>query len=277
MTPDSSGPAAVPPPNTSTPPSPPIPQPSPPRILIVEDEPAIADTLAFALAGEGFVTEWHSLGRDALAAAGSGAFDLLILDVGLPDISGFDVCRELRRHSEVPMIFLTARSDEIDRIVGLELGADDYVAKPFSPREVVSRVRAILRRLRPRGDGAGNGGSNGVGTGAMSTLFTVDADGARIAWRGTWLSLTRYEYGLLATLVAQPGRIFSRAQLMQRVWQDAGESFERTVDAHVKTLRAKLRGVAGDDPIETHRGLGYSLRREIPAAPLSPPAASQRQ
>ena len=229
------------------------------RILIVEDEPAIADTLAFALSGEGFATEWRSLGREALAAVNDGGFDLVILDVGLPDIGGFDVCRELRRHSDVPVIFLTARSDEIDRIVGLELGADDYVAKPFSPREVVSRVRAILRRLRPRG---GAHDAHGAANGA-ATPFTVDADGARIAYCGTWLSLTRYEYGLLATLAGHPGRIFSRAQLMARVWQDAGESLERTVDAHVKTLRAKLREVTGDDPIETHRGLGYSLRRDL--------------
>jgi len=225
----------------------------PARILIVDDESAIADTLAYALRTEGFDTECVGLGRDALAAlavAGAGGPALVILDVGLPDMSGFDVCRELRRVSDVPVLFLTARADEVDRIVGLELGADDYVSKPFSPREVASRVRAILRRARPNGHAADE-----------MRRFTHDAPGARIAFHGTWLGLTRYEYRLLATLLERPGRVFSRAQLMDRVWHDAEDSLERTVDAHIKTLRAKLRAVReDDDPIETHRGLGYSLR-----------------
>ena len=219
------------------------------RILIVEDEPAIADTLAFALKRDGFLTECLSLGRDALAAAASRTHALIVLDVGLPDMSGFDVCRELRRFSEVPVIFLTARSDEVDRIVGLELGADDYVAKPFSPREVASRVRAILRRVQRPASNSNN-----------TAPFQIDQDGARIAYHDTWLSLTRYEFGLLAALLDKPGRILSRAQLMERVWSDAEESLDRTVDAHVKTLRAKLKAVRDDDPIETHRGQGYSLR-----------------
>lgn len=219
------------------------------RILIVEDEPAIADTLSYTLKTEGFSTECCSLGKDALVAIGKGAHSLIILDIGLPDMSGFDVCREIRRASDVPVIFLTARSEEVDRIVGLELGADDYVPKPFSPREVASRVRAILRRARP------------VACASASPKFVVDAEGARISYRGVRISLTRYEYGLLSALLERPGRILSRAQLMERVWKDAEESFERTVDAHVKTLRAKLRAVCDEDPIETHRGLGYSIRQ----------------
>ncbi|HLA34378.1 MAG TPA: two-component system response regulator CreB [Rhodocyclaceae bacterium] len=223
---------------------------SPPRILIVDDEPAIAATLAYALRTEGFQVECVGLGREALALLQCDQFALLVLDVGLPDINGFDVCRELRRRSDVPVIFLTARSDEVDRIVGLELGADDYVAKPFSPREVASRVRAILRRARPN-------------AAAARTRFVLDADAARASYDGVALALTRYEYRLLATLLEKPGRVLSRAQLMERVWSDAEESLERTVDAHIKTLRAKLRPLCGeDDPIETHRGLGYSLRRE---------------
>lgn len=219
------------------------------RILIVEDEPAIADTLSYTLKTEGFATECCTLGRDALVAIGKGGHALVILDVGLPDISGFDVCREIRRTSDIPVIFLTARSEEVDRIVGLELGADDYVAKPFSPREVASRARAILRRTRP--------------TAPPSAIpkFVVDAECARIAYCGVRVSLTRYEYGLLSALLERPGRILSRAQLMERVWCDAEESFERTVDAHVKTLRAKLRAICDEDPIETHRGLGYSIRQ----------------
>lgn len=222
------------------------------RILIVDDEPAISDTLAYALQADGFASDCCTLGAEALARLDAGGHDLVVLDVGLPDISGFDVCRLLRRSSDVPVIFLTARSDEVDRIVGLELGADDYVAKPFSPREVVSRVRAILRRSRSELRG-------GAGTSAPPR-FTVDGDGLRVAYHGVWLNLTRYEYLLLALLLARPGRILSRGQIMESVWQDSGESLERTVDTHVKTLRGKLRAVCADEePIATHRGLGYSI------------------
>lgn len=222
------------------------------KILIVDDEPAISDTLAYALRADGFTSECCTLGAEALARLTAGEHDLVVLDVGLPDMSGFDVCRALRRRSEVPVIFLTARSDEVDRIVGLELGADDYVAKPFSPREVVSRVRAILRRTRPR--------TTADSEEPSPRQFSVDDQGLRIAYHGVWLSLTRYEYLLLALLLARPGRVFSRVQIMESVWQDCGESLERTVDTHIKTLRSKLRAVrADDDPIVTHRGLGYSL------------------
>ena len=222
------------------------------NILIVDDEPAISDTLAYALRADGFTSECCTLGAEALARLADVEHDLVVLDVGLPDMSGFDVCRALRRRSEVPVIFLTARSDEVDRIVGLELGADDYVAKPFSPREVVSRVRAILRRTRPR--------TTADSEEPSPRQFNVDDQGLRIAYHGVWLSLTRYEYLLLALLLARPGRVFSRVQIMESVWQDCGESLERTVDTHIKTLRGKLRAVrADDDPIVTHRGLGYSL------------------
>ncbi|PAT43663.1 two-component system response regulator CreB [Vandammella animalimorsus] len=251
------------------------------RILIVEDEPAIAQTLAYALQAEGFATEWVALGAAALQALQLGAapqpqqpqqpspFALAVLDVGLPDMSGFDLCRTIRQHGELPVLFLTARSDEVDRIVGLEIGADDYVSKPFSPREVASRVRAILRRTRKGGAGAaaqpqqsqaGDAAQQGQ-QGQARGPFLHDESGLRIAFHGQWLSLTRYEYRLLATLLARPGRVFSRAVLMEKVWSDAQESLDRTVDAHIKTLRAKLRAVQAEaDPIETHRGLGYSLR-----------------
>jgi two-component system, OmpR family, catabolic regulation response regulator CreB len=225
------------------------------NILIVDDEPAISDTLAYALRADGFAAESCTLGGQALARLADGAHDLVVLDVGLPDMSGFDVCRALRRHSDIPVLFLTARSDEIDRIVGLELGGDDYVAKPFSPREVVSRIRAILRRLRPERltNGAAPTFENGP-------VFTVDRNSLRIAFHGTWLNLTRYEYLLLALLLERPGRILSRPQIMESVWQDGGESLERTVDTHIKTLRGKLRALRPDDEvIVTHRGLGYSI------------------
>ncbi|WP_426167753.1 two-component system response regulator CreB [Pseudoduganella sp. R-34] len=234
-------------------------------ILIVEDEQAIADSIAFALGKEGFAPHHVMLGEQALAAAREQAPALVILDVGLPDISGLDVCRRLRQFSEVPVIFLTARSDEIDRIVGLEIGADDYVTKPFSPRELVARVRVILRR-------AGNGNGNGVVPAApvsppsapaasRTPGFELRAAEARILFRGQPLDLTRYEYLLLKTLVEHPGHVLSRAQLMDRVWCDAPETLDRTVDAHVKSLRAKLRAIdESADPIQTHRGMGYSLQ-----------------
>ena len=229
-------------------------------ILIVEDEQAIADSIAFALGKEGFAPHHVMIGEQALVAARELSPALVILDVGLPDISGLDVCRRLRQFSEVPVIFLTARSDEIDRIVGLEIGADDYVTKPFSPRELVARVRVILRR-------AGNGSAPAAAATApapaasRSPGFELRAAEARILFAGQPLDLTRYEYLLLKTLVEHPGHVLSRAQLMDRVWCDAPETLDRTVDAHVKSLRAKLRAIDDNaDPIQTHRGMGYSLQ-----------------
>lgn len=220
------------------------------RVLIVDDEPAIADTLSYALRSEGFVCQCCGLGSQALQLLTDNSFDFVVLDVGLPDITGFEVCRELRRFSDIPVLFLTARSDEVDRILGLELGADDYVSKPFSPREIASRIRAIQRRLQPAPKTTPT---------SSNPLFSHDPDGQRIAFSGTWLQLTRYEYRLLALLLQRPGRILSRSQIMETVWQDDGESLERTVDTHIKTLRKKLRDHSLDDLIITHRGLGYSL------------------
>jgi two-component system catabolic regulation response regulator CreB len=218
------------------------------RVLLVEDEGAIAQTVEFALRADGFETAHATSGRAALDLAAGTAFDLAIVDIGLPDIDGFAVCRELRRGTDLPVIFLTARAAEPERVRGLELGADDYVAKPFSPRELVARVRAVLRRSR--------------GTRAPGG-FTHDADGHRVHFRGRLLDLTRYEYLLLAALLQRPGAILTRAQLLDRVWGSDSEPSDRVVDTHVKTLRAKLREVAADaDPIRTQRGLGYSLQAD---------------
>lgn len=223
-----------------------------PTILLVEDETAIADTVLYALRADGFEAEHCLTGQDALRAARERRHDLAILDVGLPDIGGFALCRELRRGRDLPVIFLTARDAEADRVLGLELGADDYVVKPFSPRELVARVRALLRRMQAAAGKAT--------TSTTAGAFAHDADGLRIRYHDHVLDLTRYEYGLLAALLARPGAVLSRAQLMDRVWGDALDSGDRTVDTHVKTLRAKLRALApGEDPIRTHRGLGYSL------------------
>ena len=224
-----------------------------PRILLVEDESAIADTVLYALREDGHDAVHCLTAGAALEAAAHEAFELAILDVGLPDLGGFALCRQLRARGDLPVIFLTARQEEADRVLGFELGADDYVPKPFSPRELVARVRAVLRRARAAGDAAG-------ASPVPVTGFEHDSDGMRVRYRGRLLDLTRYEYGLLAALLARPGAVLSRAQLMDRVWGDALETGDRTIDTHVKTLRAKLHAVApGADPIRTHRGLGYSL------------------
>jgi two-component system catabolic regulation response regulator CreB len=218
-------------------------------VLIVEDELAIADSIAYALRTDGFTPLHVALGQQALDAMQlPDAPALIVLDVGLPDMNGFEVCRRLRQFSNVPVIFLTARSDEIDRIVGLEIGADDYVTKPFSPRELVARIRVVLRRLAP------------APVPAKAQRFELREQEARVIYCGQPLDLTRYEYLLLKALLDHPGHVLSRAQLMDRVWADAPDTLDRTVDAHVKSLRAKLRLVdAGADPIHTHRGMGYSL------------------
>ncbi len=226
------------------------------KILVVEDEASIAETITYALETEGFAPLWKSTGREALAVLAQQAVALVVLDVGLPDMSGFDVCREIQRRGRLPVIFLTARSGEVDKIVGLELGADDYLAKPFSPRELTARVRAVLRRANDHGPAEP--------AAAMVPTWAHDEARCRITYRGRPLELTRNEYRLLAALVAAPGRVFSREQLMTAAWDDPGAATDRTVDAHVKLLRAKLRELAPEaDPIVTHRGLGYSLREEM--------------
>lgn len=222
-----------------------------PLILIAEDESAIADAVLYALRSEGMEAEHCLLGREVAPRVRAGGVDVVVLDVGLPDRSGFDVCRELRSFSEVPVIFLTARNDEIDRVLGLELGADDYVTKPFSPRELVARVRARLRRSQAEAP-ASNEAAHGD--------FQLDREGHRIRFRGKVLDLTRYEYVLLEALLQRPGAILSRAQLMDRGWDSDADSADRTIDTHIKTLRAKLRAAGAEhDPIRTHRGLGYAL------------------
>ena len=225
------------------------------HILIVEDEAAIADTLVYALESEGFATTWLTLAEAALAFQAASPADLVILDVGLPDISGFEACKRLRRFSEVPVIFLTARNAEIDRVVGLEIGADDYVVKPFSPREVAARVKAILKRTAPRPAAPMAADARQRGP------FLLDSTRVQIHYHGQPLALTRHEFRLLETLLGQPERVFTREQLLGACGVAAEAGYERNVDSHIKSLRAKLRQVAAAaEPIQTHRGLGYSLR-----------------
>lgn len=223
-------------------------------ILLVEDDRPIADNVILALARENMDCRHVTLAAEGLALLAAGGFDLAILDVGLPDGNGFDVCRTLRGFSDIPVIFLTARSDEIDRVVGLEIGADDYVLKPFSPRELAARVKTILRRSR---NGAVSAPAN-----AATALIQVDDERARIVCLGHALDLSRTEYLMLKAMAARPEKVFSRAELMDAAGL-AEASLERSVDTHIKALRAKLAETAPDsDLIRTHRGLGYSLVRD---------------
>lgn len=235
-----------------------------PRILLIEDEPAIADNLLYALRTEGFGHAWKATGAEGLAELAQGGFDLVVLDIGLPDTSGFEVCREIRRRSGIPILFLTARQSEVDRIVGLELGADDYVTKPFSPREVTARIRAILRRSQAGSLATVAGpASTASREGEPPRVWSVDEERCSIRHRGVSLALTRNEFRLLKTLLSRPGRVFSREELLQAAWDEPEASMDRTVDAHVKSLRAKIRQALPEaDPIETRRGLGYALREE---------------
>jgi two-component system catabolic regulation response regulator CreB len=226
-------------------------------ILLVEDDRPIAENVILALARENLDCRHVTLAAEGLALLRGGGFDLAILDVGLPDGNGFDLCRTLRGFSEVPVIFLTARSDEIDRVVGLEIGADDYVLKPFSPRELAARVKTILRRVSGRN---GNGSVAALSV-ATPAFIQVDDERARIVCRGQPLELSRSEYLMLKTLSSRPEKVFSRAELMDAAGL-AEASLERSVDTHIKSLRAKLAACAPDvDPIQTHRGLGYSMTR----------------
>jgi len=223
------------------------------RLLLLEDDPAIARTVAYALERDGLAVMHSLLVHDARQQLASQRFDLLVLDVGLPDGSGLDLLRELRNAAAtaaLPVLMLSAHGEEIDRVLGLELGADDYLAKPFSPRELAARVKALLRR-------AGQGSPIAA---AVPTVFLDDETGQRIILRGQPLPLTRREYRLLSHLLRGAGRIHSRDALLAAAWGDDSESTDRTVDTHIKTLRAKLREM---DPareyISTHRGMGYCL------------------
>lgn len=222
------------------------------NILVIEDEPSIADNVCYSLKQEGFSPVWVSLGNQGIEAIQSQSpqFNLIILDVGLPDISGFEVCKAIRQFSDTPIIFLTARSEEIDRVVGLEIGGDDYVVKPFSPRELVARVKVILKRVTSESCKQ-----------ESTNLFFIDEAKQQIQFANDRLQLTSYEFGILKTLIEQPERIFTREQLMDKVWQTPDESFDRVIDTHIKTIRAKLRAVNPTyNPIITHRGVGYSIK-----------------
>jgi two-component system, OmpR family, catabolic regulation response regulator CreB len=231
-----------------------------PKILIVEDEPSIAENIVYALEADGFSVAVATTGREALQKAVAEPWALVILDVGLPDMTGFEVCQSIRRTQALPILFLTARSSEVDRVVGLEIGGDDYVLKPFSPRELVARVRAILRRVSSMPAAS-------PGTACAAQPLSIDEVKCSVTYYGEVVAMTRYEYRLLKAFAAHPGRVFNREQLMEACSEEPDASMERTIDTHIKTLRSRLRGIRSDvDPIVTHRGLGYSLIEEWPEA-----------
>ena len=227
--------------------------PAPPRILLLEDDPAIARTVIYALERSGLQVTHCLLVRDAQQQLALRPHDLLVLDVSLPDGSGLDLCRQVRAQGATPVLMLSAHGEEIDRVLGLELGADDYVTKPFSPRELVARVRGLLRRAAPIT----------AAPAAPPSLFTVDTTAQRASLHGQPLDLTRREFGLLAELLRRPGHIRSREALLDAVWGHDSDSTERTVDTHIKTLRAKLQQAdPGREHITTHRGMGYAISVE---------------
>jgi two-component system catabolic regulation response regulator CreB len=222
------------------------------HILVIEDEPSIQDNIKLALEIENFQGSFKNTGNDGLKFLENNQVDLIILDIGLPDINGFEVCKKIREKNSTPIIFLTARNSEIDTVVGLEIGADDYLTKPFSPRELIARIKAILKRVNT--NTLQNIPNN------ITVGFELNEKKHQITFQGKVLDLTRYEYLILKYLVKNPGQVFSRDQLMMNIWDDPGSSLDRTIDAHIKSIRAKCKKISKEDPITTHRGLGYSLK-----------------
>ena len=217
-------------------------------VLLVDDDQNLREVAHYALSQAGFRVEEAANGRDALAAARARPPDLIVLDVRMPEMDGLEVCRELRKTSRVPIDFLSSADEEIDRVLGLELGGDDYLGKPFSPRELVARARAVLRRLDPQ-------------VAAKDVLrrgpLALDEERFEASWNGNAIVLTVTEFNLLAALLRAPGKVFTRDELISRAYDGIAVS-ERTVDSHLRRVRAKLAAVGGE-PIETVHGLGYRL------------------
>ncbi|MGE0498176.1 MAG: response regulator [Ramlibacter sp.] len=221
--------------------------PAPRRILIVEDDPRIADMLDNYLKAQGFATAIIGNGLQVVPEVQRMEPALILLDIMLPGQDGVEVCREVRRFSAVPIIMVTARIDEIDRLIGLEVGADDYVCKPFSPREVVARIKALLRRAEGR-----------LGPGTPSHGFRVDDSAMRIAWEEHWLPLTPLEFRLLKRLLSRPGHVFSRNALLESVHDDFRDTTDRAIDSHIKNLRRKIgKARPQGSAIVSVYGMGY--------------------
>ncbi len=228
--------------------------PMPRTILIADDDPHIRQLLAFALGKAGLDAIEVEDGEAALVAVADHAPDLVILDINMPRMDGIETCRRLRATGDVPILFLSSRDDEIDRVLGIELGADDYVTKPFSPREVVARVMAILRRTAGR--------PPAVAEAAMALShgrLTLDPDGWIANWAGESVPLTATEFGILRTLATMPAKVFSRDAIIDRLHGPGFAVTDRTIDSHVRNLRAKFARVGAEDVIETRPGIGYRL------------------
>ena len=219
------------------------------RVLLVEDDEPIAESLTRGLGRYGFDVEWVRTGAEALAAAPA---DMVLVDLGLPDVDGLDVCRELRARGDVPIIVISARSDETDRVVGLEIGADDYVSKPFGVREVIARMRAVLRRVRPALPQPDATRSDD----ARPNRLAIDRRARRVHVDGIEITLTPKEYDLLAFLAEAPGAVFTREQIMEAVWDANWFGPTKTLDVHVGALRRKLGDAVA---VETVRGVGFRL------------------
>jgi len=226
------------------------------RILIVDDDLHIREVIRVALKKAGMTVAEARDGREALTRFGSDRPDLIILDVGMPEFDGLEVCREIRKSSDVPILFLSARDDEIDRVLGLEIGGDDYVTKPFSPRELVARVNVILRRMTARGADA-RAPSGPLAQGSLS----IDPEQHVAAFADTPLHLTAIEFGILRTFLARPGAVFSREQIMTAAYQLNIQVSDRTIDSHIRNIRAKLAALDCDNVIETIHGVGFKLGR----------------
>lgn len=234
-----------------------------PLVLIVDDDPHIREVVRFALEKGGFRAAEAGDGRQALERFTELRPELLILDITMPEMDGTDVCRAIRAGSDVPIIFLSSRDDEIDRIVGLELGGDDYVTKPFSPRELLARVKAVLRR-RMAGERVGSGEPKTPVREIRHGLLSMDLDRFQACWGGVEVALTVTEFGILRTLLGYPGKVFSRDELMTGAYEHDTHVTDRTIDSHVRRIRRKFAD-AGGDPLETVHGVGYKLglcRRE---------------
>jgi two-component system response regulator RegX3 len=223
------------------------------KILIVEDEASFSEALTFLLGKEGFVVDTATTGTEALEKFGRNEFDLILLDLMLPEISGIEVCRTIRAQSQVPIIMLTAKDTEIDKVVGLELGADDYVTKPYSRSELVARIRAVLRR--------GNGIVSEADAGVLSVAnIRMDIDRHQVSVGGQPISLPLKEFELLEFLMRNAGRVLTRNQLIDRVWGSDYVGDTKTLDVHIKRLRAKVeKDPANPTLIQTVRGLGYKI------------------
>lgn len=226
-------------------------------VLIIEDEPGICDNVEFALQSEGFKVKTAHTGELGLSLHLNNSFSVIILDIGLPDINGFELFKKLKEIKDIPVIFLTARDSEVDKVLGLELGGDDYVTKPFSPRVLVARVKAVLRRYKKIEE---NKNKFVIEYGP----FTLDCEKKIILYYKRKVEFSRYEYLIMERFITHPGHVYSREKLLQLIWDEPTEPEERTIDTHIKVIRGKLKKISGfNDPIVTHRGFGYSLRDEL--------------